>query len=222
MSGLEGAFELLETPPSFLEVLKDDGILWIFVLLGVVIVLTILMFAYTLTWVWLFNTGKIMDAPLFFAAKEGDSVAVAAFLRDDKMHPETPGVFRGWNKFGIGALLKAEAPLSWAAGGGHLDCVDLLVKAGASVERGSQLGPYGTVMKATPLFAAAHGGHLKVVKYLLEKGANPNLGWKMGPFGLITKVTPIARASENGFSDVVDALAEAGAKGASAYKNKGG
>ena len=79
------------------------------------------------------------------------------------MHPETPGVYNGWNAGGVGALLKAEAPLSWAAGGGHLDCVDYLVKAGHDVERGSQLGPFGTVMKASPLFAAAHGGHLKVI-----------------------------------------------------------
>ena len=206
---------------SLWERLRNDPVLALVAFVVISSVLSISTFLYTLAGMFFLNYGTITDAPLFFAAKEGDSVAVAALLRED-MDPETPGVYRGWNRYGIGAFLKAETPLSWACGGGHLDVVDLLVKAGANVHNGSQLGPFGSVSKASPLFAASHGGHAKVVRYLLEKGANPNLGWRIGPFGLVARISPISRASENGNSDVIDILAEAGAKGAEAFKNKGG
>ena len=61
-------------------IMPADGILWLFIALGVFTVGAILVFGYTLAGMAILNTGTIRDAPLFFAAKEGDSVAVARLL----------------------------------------------------------------------------------------------------------------------------------------------
>jgi ankyrin repeat protein len=62
-------------------------------------------------------------------------------------------------------------PLHYATARGHLECVQLLVCAGASVnlENG---------YTNTALHLAAHGGHVECMKFLIENGANVNaLNW---------------------------------------------
>jgi ankyrin repeat protein len=58
-------------------------------------------------------------------------------------------------------------PLSYAARNGNLEAVQLLVKAGASVDVAEELG-------WTPLMQAADQRHAAVALFLLKHGANPN------------------------------------------------
>jgi ankyrin repeat protein len=56
--------------------------------------------------------------------------------------------------------------LHHAAGRGHLAVVELLLAAGAAVDKRSHDG-------STPLHEAAAGGHLEIVRLLVQAGANP-------------------------------------------------
>lgn len=69
--------------------------------------------------------------------------------------------------------LTGTTPLFFAAQGGHLDVVKILMKTGASVDTPSADG-------GTPLFVAAQGGHVKIVRELLDCGANVNAHMKVG------------------------------------------
>jgi hypothetical protein len=60
-------------------------------------------------------------------------------------------------------------PLHYAAREGHLDCVRLLLRVGAVVDRPSRAGG------ATALHRAAFMGHCAVLKALLEAGADARL-----------------------------------------------
>ncbi|HEY7339125.1 MAG TPA: ankyrin repeat domain-containing protein [Bryobacteraceae bacterium] len=64
-------------------------------------------------------------------------------------------------------------PLVFAVREGHMDCVKLLVEAGADV---NQVTRYGW----TPLLTATQNRHYLIGKYLLEHGANPNIPNKGG------------------------------------------
>ena len=55
-------------------------------------------------------------------------------------------------------------PLAWAAMGGDAAIVDLLLAAGADVDKGGAVSPLGL---------AVYGGQLAIVKELLDKGASP-------------------------------------------------
>jgi ankyrin repeat protein len=55
----------------------------------------------------------------------------------------------------------------WAARSGDVDTVDLLLKAGADVDR-------ATPFDATPLIAPAQAGHVEVVRRRLAAGADAN------------------------------------------------
>ncbi|KAL9980920.1 hypothetical protein ACROYT_G009562 [Oculina patagonica] len=59
-------------------------------------------------------------------------------------------------------------PLSEAAGGGHVDTIQLLIQRGAAL---NSRGRYQRV----PLWRAAFGGHLQAVQTLLEHGGDPRL-----------------------------------------------
>ena len=65
-------------------------------------------------------------------------------------------------------------PLTYAARGGALDLVKLLVEAGAAVDVADEQGGW------TPLLQAADQRHADVVRYLLEHGANPNTVTRLG------------------------------------------
>ncbi|EOD12899.1 hypothetical protein EMIHUDRAFT_437237 [Emiliania huxleyi CCMP1516] len=69
---------------------------------------------------------------------------------------------------------------------GHLECVRLLIEAGAAVSQARNDG-------ATPLFAACHNGHLEVAKLLSSYGASR----AATPFG-----TPEEAANHKGHADL--------------------
>src|SRR5437016_4159120 len=78
----------------------------------------------------------------------------------------------------------SQTPLHLVAVGGHIEVIEVLLKAGANMEEqdmGSQ----------TPLHRAAEGGHVEVVEALLKVGANKeaqNRG----------SCTPLHQAAERG------------------------
>ena len=61
-------------------------------------------------------------------------------------------------------------PLLRAAGSGHFECMELLIKAGAAVNT-----PQNVEYGETPLMKAAKEGHVKCVELLLKSGADVNL-----------------------------------------------
>jgi ankyrin repeat protein len=63
--------------------------------------------------------------------------------------------------------------LQHAAGSGDLAIVELLLAAGASVDRRSHDG-------STALYEASAGGHLGVVRLLVESGADPSVRTNSG------------------------------------------
>ena len=85
--------------------------------------------------------------------------------------------------------------LHFAAEHGHLECVRLLLEAGASVNQAN--GPF------TPLFMAVQKGNTEGVRLLLEAGASSNQG--RGFFN------PLFVAVLEGHTEVVRLLLEAGA-----------
>ena len=90
-------------------------------------------------------------------------------------------------------------PLHYAARLGHLECVLLLLEAGADKEQAKNDDG------ATPLFLAAHSGHLDIVRCLSEVGAQKNQAKNNG-------ATPMYIAARNGHLDVVRYLTESGAQ----------
>ena len=91
-------------------------------------------------------------------------------------------------------------PLCAASLNGNLNCVSLLIEAGANKDQGR------TDTGATPLFIAAQNGHLEVVRFLVESGANKDQG-TTDEFG----ATPLFIAAHQGHLEVVRFLVESGA-----------
>ena len=77
-------------------------------------------------------------------------------------------------------------PLLMASQEGQLECVRLLLEAGAAIDQADEQG-------ATPLFAACHQGHLEVAKLLSSYGASR----AATPFG-----TPEEAANSRGHADL--------------------
>jgi ankyrin repeat protein len=88
--------------------------------------------------------------------------------------------------------------LAWAAHWGHLDTIDLLLRGGANVNLGTDLG-------VTPLALAARNGNVPMVERLLSAGANPSLSSSTGE-------TPLMVAAHAGQEAIVRALLAKGAK----------
>ncbi|MEE9354090.1 MAG: ankyrin repeat domain-containing protein [Methylococcaceae bacterium] len=84
-----------------------------------------------------------------------------------------------------------------AAGSGHTEIVQMLLRAGADVNI--------TGGGSTALMWAAQKGHAEVVRMLLEAGANVNRKDKDVKLALV-------HAREKGHSDIVDLLIKAGAE----------
>eukprot|EP00037_Helgoeca_nana_P018092 m.172629 g.172629 ORF g.172629 m.172629 type:complete len:858 (+) comp24291_c0_seq2:37-2610(+) len=122
-------------------------------------------------------------ATLWQAVSFGNRPAVEAFLR-------TPDVQ-------INALVHmsgaATAPIYEAALRGHTDVVQVLIDAGADVEKAK------STTGSTPLLVAAQKGHIDVVRMLL--GANASVDLADG-----TGITPLWMASRCGYADVVQVL----------------
>ena len=92
-----------------------------------------------------------------------------------------------------------QTPLFVAASNGSLECVLLLLEAGAEKDKGR------VDTGETPLHIAAEKQHLEVVRLLVELGANRDQG------DTITGETPLYIAAEKGHLEVVRLLVELGA-----------
>ena len=95
--------------------------------------------------------------------------------------------------------------LHFAAEHGHLECVRLLLEAGASVNPAN--GPF------TPLFVAVQQGYAEVVRLLLEAGTSLNQDRVF--------FDPLFVAVAQGHAEVVRLLVEAGADCDQAHKGQG-
>ena len=95
---------------------------------------------------------------------------------------------------------QTETPMCAAAFTGSLDCISLLIEAGAKIDQGR------TNNGATPLYVAAQEGHLEVVRFLVESGASKDQG-TTDNYG----ATPLLVAAHSGHLEVVRFLVESGA-----------
>ncbi len=93
----------------------------------------------------------------------------------------------------------AKTPLFVAASNGSLQCVLLLLEAGAERDKGR------VDIGATPLLIAAGKGHLEVVRLLVESGANKDQGTTDDG------MAPLFAAADQGHLEVVQFLVESGA-----------
>ena len=90
-------------------------------------------------------------------------------------------------------------PLHAAASNGSLNCVLLLLEAGAEKNKGRR------DTGATPLYLAAQNGHLEVVRILVGSGANKDQGLTR------SGATPLHIAAQSGHIEIVRLLVESGA-----------
>ncbi|RDW65991.1 hypothetical protein BP6252_09626 [Coleophoma cylindrospora] len=93
---------------------------------------------------------------------------------------------------------KGRTPLSWAAGGGHVAMIKVLLENGAEVDSKDNSG-------RTPMSWAATNGNEAMVKLLLEKGAEVSSKDNSGR-------TPMSWAAAHGHQAVVKLLLEKGAE----------
>ena len=119
-------------------------------------------------------------AALYDAAFAGEGERVQRLL-ENGIHPRE---YKGFNK---------KSPLHAAAGKGHTEIVQMLIKAGACVEVQDAFG-------ATPLHLASIHGHLAVVKALFQVGGKACLLVPHGP----EAQTSVQLARENGHTDVAE------------------
>jgi len=86
-------------------------------------------------------------------------------------------------------LKDGRTPLHFAANSGHLDCIDLLVKAGAQLEANTD-GRY------TALMWACYHGHLDCVSLLVKAGAQlvTKDGITARAFAVMLKTNPQSEA----------------------------
>jgi ankyrin repeat protein len=96
------------------------------------------------------------ESPLMIAALKGYTDLARQLIARDADVNKT-----GW------------APLHYAAAGGHLDMIQLLLDENAYIDAESP-------NKTTPLMMAAHYGSPEAVKLLLEAGADPTLRNELG------------------------------------------
>jgi len=96
------------------------------------------------------------ESPLMIAALKGHTDLVRKLIARDADVNKT-----GWT------------PLHYAATGGHLAIIELLLESNAYIDAES---PNGT----TPLMMAAHYGSPAAVRLLLESGADPSLKNQLG------------------------------------------
>ncbi|MDQ7825751.1 MAG: ankyrin repeat domain-containing protein [Candidatus Eremiobacteraeota bacterium] len=122
---------------------------------------------------------------IWIVAKSGEVPKVKVLLRD------RPGLVNSRDKDG-------KTPLHYAAEGGHLEIVDILITRGANVKTECNVG-------MTPLHLAVMNAHREVSLLLINRGANINARSKFG-------LTPLKVARTSNKPHMVEILKEYGAK----------
>ncbi len=151
-----------------------------------IIVMLMIVFA-MLTAMLMTGCGK---TTVFEAAEKGDIETVTAYLDSH------PGAFK---ESSYGRTL-----LHRAARGGQTELVELLLKRGAEIDRGSYKDGSGP----TALMLAAAHGRLETVRLLIKKGADVDL--LIGGRGYRTNA--LNYAARNGHKEVVELLIREGAQ----------
>lgn len=108
----------------------------------------------------------LRHTPLHAAAEKGDAAQARELIKAMRGR-ERKAALNGLDREGY-------SPLAYAARAGSLEIVQLLVKAGATVDLTDDHGGW------TPLLQAADQRHAAVVGYLLDHGANPNVVTRIG------------------------------------------
>jgi ankyrin repeat protein len=129
------------------------------------------------------DVAGVRSDALFDAVLKKDSARVQAALAA-RANPNAP------NERGV-------PPLAYAASGGHLGIVTMLIGAGAAVNSNPQ-------NDATPLINAIEGGHVNIVKALLAAGARANQADRI-------RRTPLQVASNRNRPEIAALLLDAGA-----------
>ena len=139
---------------------------------------------------------------LFTAVKSGDAVLLSEVLQQINSSERTSVLDRERYHLLSDEIVKC-TPLTLAALNGNLDCVKLLLKYKAEVNRKDESDISNE--RWTPLGVAATNGHVDVVKFLVANGADVNSCTNYN-------CTPLMLASQNGHVNVVTILVEYGAK----------
>ncbi|KAK1461968.1 hypothetical protein CCUS01_01558 [Colletotrichum cuscutae] len=134
---------------------------------------------------------------LFAALAHGNSESVAALLEVPSVIYSGRNTMERFNHRKDLENFKMRTPLSWAAQGGQLDMVMLLLKAKNTADEFDR-GGY------SPLMLAARNGHEMIVRLLIQAGSNTNAVDK----GLCS---PLHHASAGGSEVIVRLLIEHGA-----------
>ena len=151
-------------------------------------------------------SGGFAPSLLYQAASTNDLVGVEVLLQ--KHHnPDSPAALG----VPLGEYLYSQTPLASAAFQNRPALVRVLIKAGASRERGRLQGPLGSISSESPLYSAAVRGNYAALMQLLSGGASHSVGQTAGPFGALIWESPLAGAVSNGHVKTVSALLRAGA-----------
>jgi hypothetical protein len=130
------------------------------------------------------------------AVRADDTAQLRALLKEGST-PNTK-LYRDREEARFSGVFGYDTLLTMAAVQGAIDCVKVLLDAGADIDRPNS-------EQSTPLMIAALSGNLKMVDCLLTRGANPNAA---GPAGRTALHLAVRRT---GSLEVCKRLAEAGA-----------
>eukprot|EP00752_Nemacystus_decipiens_P002252 g2133.t1 len=118
---------------------------------------------------------------LFSQVAQGEEGKVLALLRAGMRADVTDGGSR------------ADTPLHWAAGAGHVSLCSILLENGADLGHSNSEG-------ASALHEASRSGHAGVVSLLLERGANP---YTVGTAGAFKDKTPLQVSCSEAVSEAL-------------------
>ena len=144
-----------------------------------------------------FKASEVGQGQKLIAASEANSLdEVEALLR----WPLTFDAINSVDDFGWTAL-------HTAARMGHLECLDLLLEAGADPDKVRTCRGVNRPMscRTTALHVAAQSGHLEILRHLLQAGADKD---KVGAF----ETTALHWAAQNGHLQMVQLLLDVGAE----------